>query len=231
MEPIEVREFRNRIGKAIRRFRDEEGISSRFLAKVLGVTQATISRIENGTTSISADKLCFLAKSFNRPLSYFVGERSPLLYDEGDVLRAGLVFYGASQLKSKRTIDIHQHYRTYAEFLNSALTEVDEARFAAALATTLYNQAAKNKLKVAQIISTVQHERLIINLKALIKLICDARFYVKRPSKEKERTLRRLEGLSEELLRGQDIDYLKSTVANINSIDVAKFINASIGYE
>ena len=137
MEPVDVREFRGRIGRAIRKLRQEEGISASFLAKVLGVTQPTISRIENGTTSISAEKLCFLARSFNRPLSYFVGEQSPVHYDEDDILRAGLVAYGGTHLKAKRTISVEKYYRTYADFLNAALNEVGDARFAAALATTL----------------------------------------------------------------------------------------------
>lgn len=229
MEPVEVREFRNRIGKAIRKLREEEGISAQFLAGVLGMTQPTISRIENGNTSIAAEKLCFLARSFNRPLSYFIGEQSPLLCDEDDILRAGLVFYGAKHLKSKRTIDIREHYRTYADFLNAALTEADDPRFAAALATTLYQQAAENKLKCTKIISTVQHEKLISNLKALIQIICDAESDIKRPPREKENVLKKISGLSKEL--GTDIQYTKSIYAQINPKYLAAFINESLGHE
>src|SRR3989338_9068623 len=100
MESFQAREFRNRIGSAIKRLRKEEKISAAFLAKVLKVTQPTISRIEAGTSSIPAENLCFLASTFNRPLSYFVGEQSKLVINEKDIIRAGLVFYGARHLKS-----------------------------------------------------------------------------------------------------------------------------------
>lgn len=229
MEPIEIRDFRNRIGKAVRRLRDEERVSAKFLAKVIGVTQPTISRIESGTTSISADKLCFLAKSFNRPLSFFVGEQSPLLYDEEDILRAGLVFYGAKNLKCKRTINIREHYHTYTDFLNAALTEVDDPRFAAALATTLYLQTAKNKLKETKIISTINHEKLISNLKALIEIIDLSRGSIKRPPKEEDRVLKILLKLNGEL-KGE-AKSSKSVVLAVDPRYFAEFLYECIGYK
>lgn len=229
MEPVEVREFRNRIGRAIRKLRTEEGISAQFLAGVLRVTQPTISRIEAGTTSIAAEKLFFLAKSFNRPLSYFIGERSSIHYEEDDILGAGLVRYGAHHLKSKRTIDIAAYYRTYADFLNAALSEVDDARFAAALATTLYHQAAEGKLKSTRISSTVQHERLRLNLLILIERILETRFFIRRPSRERDRALRILARLTDDLRSDGAIDMGKATVANLSTATIANFINESLG--
>lgn len=231
MEPIEVRQFRNRIGQAIRKLRAEEGISAQHLAKVLGVTQPTISRIEAGTSSISAENLCFLAKSFNRPLSFFVGEQSPVHYEEEDILRAGLVQYGARHLKSKRTIDVSTYYRTYADFLGAALNEVDDNRFAAALATTLYQQTAQGKLRSTRIVSTVQNETLRANLVVLISVIRSAHFSIRRPSKERDRALRILSRLEEDLRRDGEIDAARATVANISAASVAGFINESIGHE
>lgn len=228
MEPIEIREFRNRIGRAINKLRKEERISAQFLAKVLGVTQPTISRIENGTTSISADKLLFLAKSFNRPLSFFIGEQSPLLHDENSILKAGLVFYGARKLKSNRTINILDHFRTYADFLNTALTEADDSRFAAALATTLYQQAALNKIKPTKIIAALQHEKLTANLKTLIKIINDAEPDIARPSREKEIALKKLSDLNRELQT--DVPYSKSIIDSLNPKHLAEFINESLGH-
>ncbi|MBU4485045.1 helix-turn-helix domain-containing protein [bacterium] len=229
MEPIEIKEFRNRIGRAIRKLREEEGVSAQFLARILGVTQPTVSRIENGNTSIAAEKLCFLAKSFNRQLSYFIGDQSALIHDEEDVLRAGLVSYGAKHLKSKRTIDICEYYRTYADFLNVALTEVDDPRFTAALATTLYKQTAENKLKITRIISTITHERLISNLKALIEIINLSIDMIKRPSKERKNVQKQLLKLDQEL--GKETRSSKSIVVLVDSRYFAEFLNESIGYE
>ncbi|HPQ81442.1 MAG TPA: helix-turn-helix transcriptional regulator [bacterium] len=228
MEPIEIRQFRKRIAQAIRKLRAEEGITAKHLAKVLGVTQPTISRIEAGTASISGENLCFLARSFNRPLSFFVGEQSPVHYEEEDILRAGLVQYGARHLKSKRTIEVSAYYRTYADFLGAALSEVDDGRFAAALATTLYQQAAHGKLRSTRIVSTVQNETLRANLLALISCIEGARFSIRRPSKERDRALRALLGLADELLRDKEIDRTRATIANISPTSVAGFINESL---
>jgi transcriptional regulator with XRE-family HTH domain len=227
MESIDVKKFRNRIGRSVRQLRREEGISAQFLAKVLGVTQATISRIENGITSITADKLCFLASTYNKPLSYFIGEQSPIFYDEEDILRAGAVFYGATHLKSKRTINIQNYYRTYSEFLNAALKEVTDTRFTAALATTLYQQSLHSKLNFARLLSTIQNERLIANLFVLIDLISNGQSDINRPKKEKETTIERITKLKEEFAKDHTIDISKSTVSKINPNYVADFINES----
>lgn len=229
MEPVEIREFRSRIGRAIRKLRAEERISAQFLASVLGVTQPTVSRIENGNTSIAAERLLFLAKSFNRPLSFFVGGQSPIVYDETDILNAGLVFYGAGHIKCKRTIDINKYYRTYADFLNAALTEVDDTRFAVALGSTLYNLAVKNELNITKIVSTVIHGKLISNLKALIEIINFAKEDIRRPSKEKKYALKKLLDLYAEL----DPQY-KSTSSLAEAIKpkyFAEFLYESIGVE
>lgn len=231
MEPIEIREFRNRIGRAIRELREEEGISAHYLAKVIGVTQSTVSRIENGTTSISAEKLCFLAKVYNRSLSYFVGEKSPISYDEDDILRAGLVFYGASHLKAKRTISVTEYYRTYADFLNAALKSVDDARFAAALATTLYQQAIKNKLDLNRIITTIQNKRLLSNLRRILLILIGSEFRINRPVSEKEKVNNKLNKLLSELESEYRTDLTKDLVAEVSSDYVARFINASLNYE
>lgn len=231
MESALIRDFRVRIGSSIRRLREEERISAQFLAKVLGVTQPTISRIENGTASISAEKLCFLAKSFNHPLSYFVGERSVVSQNEDDILRAGLVFYGARHLKSKRTIDVREHYRTYADFLNSALSEVDDARFASALAATLYKRSADGQLRVTKIIATVQHEQLIVNLIALIEKIVDGGRFIDRPKSERTKAFASIGELHNSLLRSNGTERYSVTLADMDPKYVAKFINESLAYE
>lgn len=231
MEPTLIKEFRDRIGAAIRKLRGEERITTKFLAKVLGVAQPTISRIENGTASISAEKLCFLAKSFNRPLSYFVGERSSVYCSEDDVLRAGLVFYGAGHLKSKRTIDVLEHYRSYADFLNAALSDADEARFTSALATTLYKQAADGRLRITKVVATVQHEQLIVNLVALIEKLVGVERFIDRPRNEKSRAFALINELRNALLRGRRSENYNSTVPDMDSKYIAKFINTSLNHE
>lgn len=226
MEPAEIRELRNRIGRAVRKLREEKGISAKYLAKVLGVTQPTISRIESGTASLSAENLCFLAKSFNYPLSFFVGERSPLAHDNEDIIRAGLVQYGATHLKAKRAIDIKEHYRTYADFLNAALYEVDDARIAAALAATIYVQSASNKIKPIAIITSIQHEQLAGRLLNILDLLREALPNIKRPAQERKRVEYLIDDLSKQVKQNFNATPLIDFVLKSPN-DIALFINAS----
>lgn len=226
MEPVEIKLFRARIGRAIRRLRGEERVSAKFLARVLGTTQPTISRIESGAASIAAEKLCFLSKTFNRPLSFFVGEQSPIINTEDDVLKAGLVYYGAKIIKSKRTIDIDDHYRTYPDFLNAALSEVEDPRMAAALAATLFKQALENNLNITKILTTIHHERLLTNLCAIIKLIDAAHFNIRMSEKAKEQALNKLREIFSQA--GGNIDLTKATVAEMSPSYLGRFISSCI---
>jgi len=228
MAITEVRELRSRIGRAIKKLREEEGISAQYLAKVIGVTQPTVSRIESGAASISAENLFFVAKSFNRPISFFVGAQSPTVHDAQDILRAGLVQFGATHLKAKRSIDIKAHYRTYEDFLNAALYEVDDPRFAAALATTIYSRAAKGEINVLRATAGIQHEELARYLLSLLELLRKALPRVKRPSRERELVGRTVAKLKEEILgRFKTAPALIFSLKSSN--EVSLFINASLG--
>ena len=227
MKSAEINEFKKRIGRAIKKLRWEERIKADDLAKVLDVTQPTISRIENGTASIPAEKLCFLAKSFDRPLSFFVGERSSVTYDEEDILRAGLAFYGAKNLKVKRTIDINQYYRTYADFLNGALNYVDDSRFAGALAVTIYWQAGNANLKFIKMLSSLQHKKLIDNLYGLVCIILSVLDSIDRPKFEKRAVERYLSKFIDEYEDEYDLLVNKGLFA-FKPEFIAKSINENL---
>ncbi len=226
METVEIREFRLRIGRAIRSLREKEGISSRFLAKVLGVTQPTISRIENGTTSLSAERLCFLARVYNRPLSSFVGEQSPLVHSEEDILRAAAVHFGARHLKCKRTIDVHEHYKTYADFLRAALSVVEQPRFAAAVAATLYQQAAHDAINVTRIITSLPHERLVVNLRELLRFVIACVPSIDRSATEKRRVRSVLQKLNQALGHASEVEQGHSDVPEMSAAFFMPFVNA-----
>lgn len=227
METKQIKELRSRIGRAIRKLRQEEGVSTSYIAKVLGVSQSTISRIESGTLSLQAEKLCFLAQSFSRPLSFFVGEQSPTTFTSEDVLRAGLVQYGAAHLKAKRTIDVKEHYKTYEEFLNAVLYEVGDPRLAAALATTIYAQAAQNKINPIRVVAGLQHRELARYLLALLWFLKKALHNVKRPSLERKRVERVVTKLVEEI--GRQYETTQASPFSLKSSDdVSLFINESL---
>ncbi len=68
------------LGRAIRRKREELGLSLRDVADETGVSASTLSRIENGTGKPDADNIARLTGWLNMPMERVMGARSA----EGD---------------------------------------------------------------------------------------------------------------------------------------------------
>lgn len=63
------------LGRAIRRKREEDGLSLRDVADVTGVSASTLSRIENGTGKPDADNIARLTAWLNVPVERIMGGR------------------------------------------------------------------------------------------------------------------------------------------------------------
>jgi transcriptional regulator with XRE-family HTH domain len=75
------------LGRAIRRKREEQGLSLRDVADETGVSASTLSRIENGTGKPDADNIARLTTWLNVPMERIMGtERA------GDEARAVVYF-------------------------------------------------------------------------------------------------------------------------------------------
>lgn len=59
--------------KRIRELREDNDELQRDIAKLLNTTQQHYSRIENGTTEITADRVITLAKHYNVSADYLLG--------------------------------------------------------------------------------------------------------------------------------------------------------------
>lgn len=59
--------------KRIRELREDNDELQRDIAKLLNTTQQHYSRIENGTTEITADRVITLAKHYNVSADYILG--------------------------------------------------------------------------------------------------------------------------------------------------------------
>lgn len=59
--------------KRIRELREDNDELQRDIAKLLNTTQQHYSRIENGTTEITADRVLTLAKHYNVSSDYILG--------------------------------------------------------------------------------------------------------------------------------------------------------------
>jgi transcriptional regulator with XRE-family HTH domain len=71
--------FTHYLGEAIRKAREEKGISQVYLAELISTRRATLSYMENGKTEPDTITLADLAKHLEKPLSYFF---PPFIYNE-----------------------------------------------------------------------------------------------------------------------------------------------------
>ncbi len=76
------------LGRAIRRKREEQGLSLRDVANETGVSASTLSRIENGTGKPDADNIARLTAWLNVPMERIMSGRS----SEGDEARPVVYF-------------------------------------------------------------------------------------------------------------------------------------------
>ncbi|HYE66330.1 MAG TPA: helix-turn-helix domain-containing protein [Pyrinomonadaceae bacterium] len=76
------------LGRAIRRKREEQGLSLRDVADETGVSASTLSRIENGTGKPDADNIARLTAWLNVPMERIMGGRQL----EGDETRPVVYF-------------------------------------------------------------------------------------------------------------------------------------------
>ena len=65
------------LGRAIRRKREEQGLSLRDVADETGVSASTLSRIENGTGKPDADNIARLTGWLNVPVERIMSGRGP----------------------------------------------------------------------------------------------------------------------------------------------------------
>lgn len=71
-------ERQQQIGSRIKQAREEIGLSQAELGKILGWSDANISRIEKGITGITIPDLERVAGILNKPVSWFLGNKTPV---------------------------------------------------------------------------------------------------------------------------------------------------------
>ncbi|MDR2322978.1 MAG: XRE family transcriptional regulator [Microbacterium sp.] len=79
-------DLRERISRSLRREREAAGISVSELARRAGVSKATVSQLENGSSGPSVETLWAIADALGVPFAAFVEERSnaPTLIRAGE---------------------------------------------------------------------------------------------------------------------------------------------------
>src|SRR5436190_17746058 len=76
------------LGSAVRRRREQQGLSLRDVAEETGVSASTLSRIENGTGKPDADNIARLTNWLNVPMERIMGGRA----EDADEIRPVVYF-------------------------------------------------------------------------------------------------------------------------------------------
>ena len=116
------------IGAKLKKLRKEQGYTTTSLAKKLGISQAQISRLENGVQGFRSATLTKLAKALKvEPLYFFLEEK-----DKGEARIADrLASYGVTPSKRLLAALSRAQFRSVVERA-ARLQEQDPAAFKAA---------------------------------------------------------------------------------------------------
>ncbi len=102
MPRIQANENDKLLGIKIKSLRNHIGLPQKWLGEKLGVSIQQIQKYEKGVNKISARNLELLAKTFNKPLSYFSNENESerlenTIIDDPRLLK---IFYNLIKLKN-----------------------------------------------------------------------------------------------------------------------------------
>lgn len=71
---MDMSERRRNLGRNIRRAREERNISQRVFARMIGISQAYLSSVENGEKNIGFNNLCKIADGLGLTVSELVDD-------------------------------------------------------------------------------------------------------------------------------------------------------------
>ncbi len=91
--------IQGQIARGIRKLRRERRLTQVELAKLLGLSQAQLSKIEHGYGSLTAEQLIRLLQKYSLPLSDFIPEKQVAKQEEDPTLQNALVHLGAAHLR------------------------------------------------------------------------------------------------------------------------------------
>lgn len=74
---MDMSERRRNLGRNIRRAREERNISQRVFARMIGISQAYLSSVENGEKNIGFNNLCKIADGLGLTVGELVDGTTP----------------------------------------------------------------------------------------------------------------------------------------------------------
>lgn len=118
------------IGKKVRGLRKARGLSQGELGNILGISQSSMSEIELGKGTFTAEQFIQILKFFN----VGVGQFDPSPGDPGGAIPKALAAYGATHLAEDPNLLPSEHLARVDDVIRETLVEGENARAVTALA-------------------------------------------------------------------------------------------------
>lgn len=96
--------YKNIIGRLIKRFRLQKGISQMGLAEMIGVSYQQVQKYESGKSSISIERLLDIAEALDVPVTRFFPSEKEILSEEES-------FYGELTDEEKRLLQLFRRIK------------------------------------------------------------------------------------------------------------------------
>jgi transcriptional regulator with XRE-family HTH domain len=133
---------RGYIGIKLRALRKERGLSQGGLASILGTSQSSLSEVELGNGSLSAEQLIEVLKFFNVPVSHF----DPAPGDRGGALQKALAAHGAAHLAEDPSLLPSEGLLQVDAVIREALVSGENPRTLTALAPVIIHNVGRINL-------------------------------------------------------------------------------------
>jgi transcriptional regulator with XRE-family HTH domain len=130
------------IGTKLRDLRKGRGLSQGELGKILGLSQSTLSEVELGQTSLSAEQFIQILKFFNVPASHF----DPAPGDSGGAIQKALAAHGAHHLVEDPDLLPSENLTRVDAIVREALVSGENPRALTALAPVIISNIGQINL-------------------------------------------------------------------------------------
>lgn len=127
--------YREGVSEGLKKIRHQRRLNQKECARLLGLSQAQFSKIENAQSSLTAEQLLFLLNYFNLPLSYFIKTQNvQSMNDESVALQNALIRLGANHLVEKQNVFVPESFNNINEVIFQVLAIYPSARLITGLA-------------------------------------------------------------------------------------------------
>jgi transcriptional regulator with XRE-family HTH domain len=130
------------IGNKVRDLRKGRGLSQGEFGKILGLSQSTLSEVELGQTSLSAEQFIQILKFFNVPASHF----DPAPGDSGGAIQKALAAHGANHLVEDPNLLPSENLTRVDSIVRETLVSGENPRALTALAPVIISNIGQINL-------------------------------------------------------------------------------------